>query len=75
MIEELWLIYRLGKYELEQKNTGLVPISGGAAKLSGGAAKLSRGCSKAQWGCSEAQWLARWTVDVQSRVQFPPGDC
>jgi hypothetical protein len=32
-------------------------------------------CSIAQLGCSIAQWLARWTVDVQSRVRFSPSDC
>ncbi len=26
-------------------------------------------------GCGIAQWLARWTVNVQSRVRFLPGDC
>jgi hypothetical protein len=29
----------------------------------------------AQVGCGIAQWLARWTVEVQSRVRFSPGNC
>jgi hypothetical protein len=33
------------------------------------------GCGIAQWGCGIAQWLARWTVEVRSRVLFSPGDC